>query len=157
VPTGVYRIAARHPSTRFASFVATCRPGRVVNANPPWGLHELGKRNTAKVSLTWTGTELRRLRVIDLPPRATVQLSCAGTGCPFVRRITEKPRRSAIDLLQGLGAAFRQVGAGQTLEVRVTAHAYDGKLVHYRLRSGQRPNAVTRCIPLGNTEPRPRC
>ena len=42
VPTGVYRITARSPTTRFASFVATCKPGRVVNANPPWGLHELG-------------------------------------------------------------------------------------------------------------------
>lgn len=41
VPTGVYRVRAQHPDRRFASFVATCRPGRVVNANPPWGLHEL--------------------------------------------------------------------------------------------------------------------
>ncbi len=42
VPTGVYRVRAHHPERRFASFVATCRPGRVVNANPPWGLYELG-------------------------------------------------------------------------------------------------------------------
>lgn len=41
VPSGVYRIRAHHPGTRFASFTATCRPGRVVNANPPWGLYEL--------------------------------------------------------------------------------------------------------------------
>lgn len=43
VPAGVYTIRAKHPSRKFASFVATCRPGRVVNANPPWGLYELGK------------------------------------------------------------------------------------------------------------------
>ncbi len=42
VPTGVYRVRAHHPERRFASFVATCRPGRVVNANPPWGLYERG-------------------------------------------------------------------------------------------------------------------
>jgi hypothetical protein len=41
VPTGRYVIRGKHPSTRFASFVATCKPGRIVNANPPWGLHEL--------------------------------------------------------------------------------------------------------------------
>jgi hypothetical protein len=41
VPTGVYRVSAQHPDRRFASFVATCRPGRVVNANPPWGLYEV--------------------------------------------------------------------------------------------------------------------
>jgi hypothetical protein len=40
VPTGTYRVRAEHPSRRFASFVATCRKGRVVNANPPWGLHQ---------------------------------------------------------------------------------------------------------------------
>jgi hypothetical protein len=146
VPAGVYRIRAHHPSTRFASFVATCKPGRVVNANPPWGLHELGKRNTATVSLTWTGTELRRFRVTDLPPRATVRLSCAGNGCPFRSRAL---RGNTIDL--------RELRAGQTLEVRVTAHAYNGKLVRYRLRRGQSPSAVTRCVPLGYTKPRPRC
>jgi hypothetical protein len=41
VPSGTYTIKAHHPTSRFASFVATCRPGRVVNANPPWGLHQL--------------------------------------------------------------------------------------------------------------------
>src|SRR6185295_12906549 len=28
-------------STSFASFLATCEPGRIVNANPPWGAYEL--------------------------------------------------------------------------------------------------------------------
>ena len=157
VPEGVFRIRARHPATRFASFVATCKPGRVVNANPPWGLHELGKHNTAKVSLTWSGTQLRRFRVTDLPPRATVRLSCAGNGCPFKSRSTERGGRSAIDLLHDLGPAPREVSAGQTLELRVSAHAYDGKLVRYRLRSGHRPSVGTRCVPLGNTKPRRHC
>ena len=41
VRSGRYVVRAKHPSRRFASFVATCKPGRIVNANPPWGLHEL--------------------------------------------------------------------------------------------------------------------
>jgi hypothetical protein len=41
VPAGTYRIWALHPTTRFASFLATCENGRVVNANPPWGTYEL--------------------------------------------------------------------------------------------------------------------
>lgn len=41
VPAGVYRFSAHHPSARFASFVATCEPGRLVNANPPQGIHQL--------------------------------------------------------------------------------------------------------------------
>ncbi|HEX5909644.1 MAG TPA: hypothetical protein VFY44_04070 [Thermoleophilaceae bacterium] len=41
VRSGRYVVRGHHPRTRFASFVATCKPGRIVNANPPWGLHEL--------------------------------------------------------------------------------------------------------------------
>jgi hypothetical protein len=46
VPTGLYRVIAESRTTRFASFLATCEPGRIVNANPPWGAYELvGKEN----------------------------------------------------------------------------------------------------------------
>lgn len=41
VPTGTYRMIGSNPGTGFASFLATCAPGRVVNANPPWGMYEL--------------------------------------------------------------------------------------------------------------------
>jgi len=41
VPAGSYRVVTESPSTRFASFLATCAPGRVVNANPPWGAYQL--------------------------------------------------------------------------------------------------------------------
>jgi hypothetical protein len=41
VPAGTYRVMAQSPTTRFASFLATCEPGRIVNANPPWGAYEL--------------------------------------------------------------------------------------------------------------------
>ncbi len=41
VPAGTYRITGSNPNTQFASFLATCAPGRIVNANPPWGMYEL--------------------------------------------------------------------------------------------------------------------
>ena len=41
VPEGAYRVIVKSPSTRFASFLATCEPARIVNANPPWGAYEL--------------------------------------------------------------------------------------------------------------------
>ena len=55
VPAGTYRVITESastkaprprrgsatPPTRFASFLATCEPGRIVNANPPWGAYEL--------------------------------------------------------------------------------------------------------------------
>ena len=47
VPPGTYTVRAKHPTKRFASFTASCRNGRVVNANPPWGLHELPRSRPA--------------------------------------------------------------------------------------------------------------
>ena len=41
VPAGTYRIVTSSPTTGFASFLATCADGRIVNANPPWGAYEL--------------------------------------------------------------------------------------------------------------------
>ncbi len=41
VDTGAYRISTDSPKTDFASFLANCAPGRVINANPPWGAYEL--------------------------------------------------------------------------------------------------------------------
>ena len=149
VPAGVYTVRARHPGTRFAPFVATCEPGRIVNANPPWGLHERGRRNRATVSADWSSGggmfALRRLRVTARPPRAAVRIRCTGRGCPF----RERRVRGTF-----AAAGFR---AGQTVEVAVTAPGHDGRSVRWRLRAGRRPAGVTRCIPLGNTRARPRC
>jgi hypothetical protein len=52
VPAGKYKLSAEHPSTSFASFRATCKDGRLVNANPPWGLHELKPGEKARAELT---------------------------------------------------------------------------------------------------------
>ena len=161
VPAGVYRIRARHPSTRFASFVATCAPGRVVNANPPWGLHELGKAQKATVSARWTGfgalVRLERLRVSKLPPGATVRIRCTGALCPFKRRTAAKPTGQGVDLLTCWARALREFRAGQTVEVLVTARKYNGKLVRWRFSGGRMPTAVKLCVPLGKTKPRKRC
>jgi hypothetical protein len=161
VPTGVYRLRARHPSTRFASFVATCKPGRVVNANPPWGFHELGKVMPATVSTRWvmSGGELRlrRLRVTKLPAGARVRVSCAGRGCSFRRRTVSKPRGGSADLLDALGPTAPVLSAGRGMDVLVTAHAYNGKLVRWRLSDTGGLRWSTLCVPLGNTKPRPHC
>jgi hypothetical protein len=52
VPAGTYRVVTKSPSARFASFLATCEPGRIVNANPPWGAYELkGKEKPLGASI----------------------------------------------------------------------------------------------------------
>jgi hypothetical protein len=52
VPRGSYKAKTKHPGKRFASFRAACRDGRVVNANPPWGLYQLkaGEKARAEVN-----------------------------------------------------------------------------------------------------------
>jgi len=41
VETGVYTVKGHKAGTHFSPFQATCEPGRLVNANPPWGLYQL--------------------------------------------------------------------------------------------------------------------
>lgn len=39
VPPGGYEFSASHPTVRFATFAATCKDNRFINASPPQGLH----------------------------------------------------------------------------------------------------------------------
>ena len=41
VPDGEYTLSATHSTRKFAEVTVTCAPNRIVNANPPWGLHEI--------------------------------------------------------------------------------------------------------------------
>ncbi len=41
VPNGEYTLSAVHPTRQFTTIQITCTDNRIINANPPWGLHEL--------------------------------------------------------------------------------------------------------------------
>ena len=156
VQPGVYTITAHHPSKRFASFVATCRNGRVVNANPPWGLHELAPAMPARVRAAWSGSKLRSLTATRLPARAVVRVSCAGTRCPFKAR-TLHASGHAMDLKRALGSAAGRLRPGQTLAVAVSAHGYNGSVVRWKIGARGAPKPVALCVPLGESRPRARC
>jgi hypothetical protein len=159
VPAGVYTITAHSSTTRFASFVATCRPGRIVNANPPWGLHELGLRNPARESDSWwvhgKASLLNGLRITRLPrTHPVVTVRCGGRGCPFRAR-TQNPNGTTFDVGRSIGRV--DLHRGQTLEVAVTAHRYNGVVWRWTFTPGRAPKRTTLCVPLGNTLPRPHC
>ncbi|MGZ6694174.1 MAG: hypothetical protein ACXVFL_00880 [Solirubrobacteraceae bacterium] len=160
VPPGVYTIRAHHPTARFASFVATCRAGRIVNANPPWGLHELGLPNPARVAARWSirgsRATLRSLTATRLPANARVRVRCSGSRCPFTSRTLTPPAGAkTADLLRALGGpGARQLRAGQTLEVAVSAHAHDGTVIRWRIAPGRTPSPAKLCVPLGDVKPR---
>jgi hypothetical protein len=59
-----------------------------------------------------------------------------------------------VSLLRGSAPAFR---AGQTLEVAVSAHAFNDVVLRWTIVAGRRPVANTLCVPLGETLARARC
>ena len=112
---------------------------------------------SARWSVSGAGVQLRRLRLIRLPAGAVVRIDCSGRRCPFKGRTFRAVRDASPDLLGALGRPSPRLRAGQTLTVLIRAHGYDGKLVSWRVRGGHRPSRRIRCVPLGNTRPRPRC
>lgn len=158
VPTGRYRLSATAPGTRFASFSATCAPGRIVNANPPWGLHELATDVAGRVTASWTaifgGARLDRLTARGVPARARVTIACAGPA-PCVP--TTDVRRGTTDLRAALGRNPVTVRAGRSLEVRIAAPGFNTRVVRWDVHAGARPEARTLCVPLGNTAARRSC
>ena len=147
VPAGVYTVKASAPGTKFASFKATCKDGRIVNANPPWGLHELGKPNTAVVRPVWSGAKIKSLRVSKLPNGATV--SFAGKS--------REVKGSTVDLASWLSSSKRTLKRGRTWQLTVTAPARDGLVARIQLSKSGKPTVTKLCLPLGNTLPRKSC
>ena len=160
VPAGVYTITAHDPATRFASFVATCRPGRVVNANPPWGLYQFGQANPASVSAGWSvsGRSLvvASLYARRLPSGAVVRVSCTGRGCPF-GSLVFRPRTHVFDIRRAIGTRSLQLAAGDRLTVTVSASAFNGLVVRWVAARGHAPKPSKLCIPLGYATPHPAC
>jgi hypothetical protein len=160
VPAGVYTITGHDPATRFASFVATCRPGRVVNANPPWGLHELALPNPARISARWSvhggRTRATSLSVRQLPTGAIIDVSCAGLGCTFGTR-TFRPGGPSFDLRRAVGSARLELQAGDQLSVKVSAEAFNAVVVRWLAARGREPTRSRLCVPLGNVRARQHC
>lgn len=134
VPPGVYEIGGLHRTTTFRPFTATCAPGRIVNANPPWGLSQDGKVNPTR--LTLRGTTLRATR---LPKGSTIAL-----GSRTLLKASTTPAKT---LRLPASAARRP------FTITATAPAYDGAA----LRVAKDGRTTRLCVPLGETRPRAVC
>lgn len=156
VPDGVYTVSAHHPTTRFASFTATCRAGRLINANPEWGLHQLADDVPARLTGSFRQGRTRSLRITGLPAGATVTASCTGRRCPFTTKAVPVTGTSA-DVKRALGARLNRLRAGQTFDLAVAARPYNTRI--FRMTIGRRgaPRRSTLCIPLGETRLRRTC
>jgi len=158
VPSGTYTIKASHPTAKFAPFDATCVPGRVVNANPPQGLHELAANNPAKVAATWKrtakGQVLQSLRLTKVPAKSTVVVECAADGCPL-NPVT--PKAGTVTLRPKAAGRPIVLRKGQDLEVWVSSPVLNGTLARWVAPKSGAPKASTYCVPLGNTKAVKRC
>jgi hypothetical protein len=151
VPAGTYVVRGQKAGTRFAPFTATCAPGRVVNANPPWGLYQLSPASPARIRARWSGTRLQSVRAARLPPQSTLRATCAGSGCPFTVRVL-RARGSSATFLRNT-----RFGAGQVLDVAAFSHAHNAAVERYRITGSGTPRGRAMCIPDGMNRPQTRC
>jgi hypothetical protein len=120
---------------------------------------------TWKFSTARSGTMVQRLLVKRIPPQASVNLTCAGTGCPFsaARNVTgkeckgrpctaSKSKRHRSPYTVNLSALFARVAlpAGVRLTVSITASNTIGRAWHFTTRSGKPPSHMSSCLQPGS-------
>jgi hypothetical protein len=109
-------------------------------------------------SVLHSDVTLTRLLVKKLARNAKVEVRCLGGGCPFKRLNAKgKPRNGTLNLMKTLKGDRHEFRAGQTLEIRITARRFIGKVMRFKLRAGKLPVARELCLPPGAKKPRKRC
>jgi hypothetical protein len=138
------RVTDRDGATAVAqaAVVVAKRPPGVLSPAP---LVRFAGRPTA------TGAHLDLLTVTA--PRGThVGVRCRGTRCPYKRkRIAARGKRIVLRALQ------RSFAAGTVIEIRVTKPETIGKFTRLRIRAGQSPARLDRCLRPGRPNKPVRC
>ncbi len=131
--------------------ISDTRPRRIdATVQSKWGFSQQRKKRFY----------LFRLRVVAPPKGSAVQVRCAGKGCRFQSRRFTKRRRNAITPYKLVGAKKvvkqkrRRFRAGQTVQVRITAPGFVGKVVKWKLKKGRQPVGKVLCLPEGANRPR---
>jgi hypothetical protein len=102
----------------------------------------------AAVAARWTVhrtyTTVRRLQVTRAPDGATVEVVCAGRGCPF------KERTSGLTVGALRGAKLRP---GTRVQVRIDAPGMIGRVFEYTIRASKQPRIRLLCFPPAAAKP----
>jgi PKD domain len=141
---GVYSVALRVTDQHGAT--AETRNVIWVGAPPP-GL--LSPFPTVRLvgGLSRTGAAIRLLAV-NAPEGALVTIDCRGRDCPYKRK-----RRRAREARVVFPRLERELRAGTVIEIRVTAPGTIGKYTRFRIRSGERPARLDRCLDVAGRKP----
>lgn len=175
LPPGEYTLSAQGAGSTWPDVHVTCADGRIVNANPPWGLNQEATTVRTKVSATWGGRRtpvLTGLRLAKVPHqelseyaaehdstidyRGVVTVSCSGTGC-FEPVSTHGSMKKSVDLLPLLGSSARKLKPGQTLTVRLAVPGFDTRIDSWLIPKRGVPTKTTTCVPLGWSAERTTC
>ncbi len=102
---------------------------------------------------------LLRLRIIGPPQGSAAQIRCSGRRCPFQSRRFTKFRKGDILMYKNLKPSKavkqrnRHFRARQTIQIRVTAPGFVGKVVKFKLKRGKQPVGKVLCLPEGASKP----
>jgi PKD domain len=134
---GTYPVALRVTDRDGATAVS--QQSVVITKRPPGVLTPAPFVRMVGVP-TATGARLSLL-TITAPPGAHVGVRCKGGNCPYSRkRFTSKGKRVTLRKLS------RNFGAGTVIELRVTKPETIGTVTRIRIRAGQRPARLDRCL-----------
>lgn len=99
-------------------------------------------------TITDSGATLSMLSV-NAPKGARVGVRCHGSACPYKRAATRASGLVKFRRLQ------RAMPAGTVIAVRVTRRGTIGKYTRFRVRRGERPARLDRCLKPGDSKPDP--
>lgn len=123
VPPGSYWMEAENPEpgVEFAPFRATCKPGRLVNASPPWGFYELEN-----------GTDPDPAVFAEAPDTAVSATVGARAS------VSGKGRKRTVSLV---------VNAGEQLKARMTIRRGGRRLASLTRELGEGRTVLRKVIP----------
>lgn len=177
LPAGEYTLSAHGAGSDWPEVDVTCADGRIVNANPPWGLNQQATTVPTKVTPTWTprkghaprltGLRLGKVPFQTLPTyavehgstidyRGVVTVSCSGVGC-FEPVTTHGSLTKPVDLVSLLGTSVRKLQPGRTLTVTLAVPGYDTRIDSWKIKPRRTPVLTTQCIALGESVVRDAC
>lgn len=177
LPAGAYTLSAEGAGSEWPDVHVTCADGRVINANPPWGLNQSATTVRTKVTPTWksskhhaaklTGLKVSKVPLQTLPDhavesgetidfRGVVTVACLGDGC-FLPLSRHASLTKPIDLMTLLGTSAKKLKAGRTLSVTLAVPGYDTRIDSWKIRAKGVPVKTTQCIPLGSSRAQDTC
>jgi hypothetical protein len=172
VPPGRYVITGQGAGSAWAPVHVTCANGRIVNANPPWGLHQLATTIDTTLATNWTSSAtaapvLRQLELWPVPTQynnttsdaaeaqidydGSVTVSCTGPGC-FEPVTVAGSMTGHTDVLAALGDAAARIRGGQTIRVEIAVPGYNTRVETWSIPDAGRPSLTYGCIPLGDAQ-----